>query len=91
MKLPNRSLTTLTLAALLGPFAATGALANEEKTMPSALNFKAYDADGNGQVSQEEFRAQGGRDEVFSEADSNGDNQLSADEFAKADVAGAGL
>ena len=90
MKLPNRSLKTLTLAALLGAFAAPSAWANEEKTMPSGLNFKAYDADGNGQVSQEEFRAQGGNVEVFREADANGDNQLSSEEFAKAGAAGGG-
>lgn len=88
MKPLDRTLKSLALAALLGPLAAANVLAgaDKEKTMPSGFNFKAYDANADGQVSAEEFRTQGGKEEAFRAADTNQDNRLSSEEFAKVGV-----
>lgn len=48
------------------------------------LGFNDYDANGDGMVSAEEFRARGGHDEAFKEGDANGDGNLDRDEFVKA-------
>lgn len=91
MKPLDRTLKSLALAALLGPLAAVNVLAdgNKEKTAPSGFNFKAYDANADGQVSAEEFRSQGGNEEAFREADADQDNRLSSEEFAKVGVSEA--
>lgn len=82
MKHLNRNVLGLTLAAALGAVAAGTALA-EPMAKAASPSFKDYDSNGDGKVSQEEFRALGGDDQAFSKADANRDNQLSSEEFAK--------
>lgn len=50
---------------------------------PSA-GFELYDRNRDGRVTPDEFRAQGGDEKAFRAADKNGDNRLSAQEFAQA-------
>jgi Ca2+-binding EF-hand superfamily protein len=82
MKHLNRTVLSLTLAAALGAAAAGTALA-EPVAKAASPSFKDYDSNGDGKVSQEEFRALGGDDQAFRKADANRDNQLSSEEFAK--------
>jgi hypothetical protein len=86
----NRSLLNLTLAAVLSTLAAGTALAEPAaKAAPtSPTSFKDYDSNGDGTVSQEEFRARGGNEQTFRKADANSDNMLSSEEFAKASANG---
>jgi Ca2+-binding EF-hand superfamily protein len=79
----NRSLLNLTLATVLSTLAAGAALA-EPATKAAPPSFKDYDSNGDGTVSQEEFRALGGNEQTFRKADTNSDNTLSSEEFAKA-------
>jgi hyperosmotically inducible protein len=48
---------------------------------------KDYDSNGDGMVSPEEFRAQGGQEQAFRDGDANHDGRLSSDEFIKASAA----
>jgi hypothetical protein len=83
MKHLNRTVLSLTLAAALSAAAAGSALA-EPVAKAASPSFKDYDSNGDGKVSQEEFRALGGDEQAFRKADANRDNQLSSDEFTKA-------
>lgn len=78
MKFIHHRLTTLTLASVLGAAASTSALAASP-----AADFKTYDSNGDGKISQQEYRAQGGSEGTFSMIDANGDGGLSHDEFVK--------
>jgi hyperosmotically inducible protein len=82
----NRSLLNLTLATVLGTLAAGTALA-EPAAKAAPPSFKDYDSNGDGMVSQEEFRARGGNEQTFRKADANSDNALSSDELTKASAA----
>ncbi|MEW5967153.1 MAG: BON domain-containing protein [Pseudomonadota bacterium] len=77
MKNLKHSILTLALAGALGT--AGAALAN-----PVMPNFKAADSNGDGAVSLQEFMAVGGYEQAFHEGDTNGDKQLTSDEYAKA-------
>ena len=79
----NRRLLNLTLATGLSTLAAGTALA-EPAAKAAPTSFKEYDSNGDGTVSQEEFRALGGNEQTFRKADANSDNTLSSEEFAKA-------
>lgn len=79
----NRNLLNLTVITLLGSLATATALA-ESPTQDAAASFKAFDTNGDGMVSLEEFVAQRGNENAFRAADANGDNNLSREEFAKA-------
>ena len=83
MKHFGRSLLNPTLATLLSALAAGTALA-EPAAKGAPLSFKDYDSNGDGIVSQEEFRALGGNEQAFRKADANSDNKLSSEEFGKA-------
>jgi len=78
MKPINRQFLGLTLAGVLGGFAATAAMA---LSMP---DFKSTDSNGDGMVSQAEFAAKGGEEKAFNEGDANRDRKLSGDEYIKA-------
>ena len=78
----NRILS-LTLAGLLGATAASSALAQS-----AASDFSTFDSNGDGKISKEEFKAQGGEDEAFRQIDADGDNSLSAEELMGAGTAG---
>jgi hypothetical protein len=82
MKHLNRTVLSLTLAAALS--AAAGSALAEPVAKAASPSFKDYDSNGDGKVSQEEFRALGGDEQAFRKADANRDNQLSSDEFTKA-------
>lgn len=77
MKSINPRFMTLTLAAMLSVGVAGPALA-------ATADFKAYDSNGDGKISLEEYQAQGGQVQAFHEGDANRDNSLSQDEFVKA-------
>ena len=81
MKKINRSLLNLTLATVLSATAAGTALAEPAKAAPPS--FKDYDSNGDGKVSQEEFRILGGNELAFRQADADRDNHLSSEEFAQ--------
>lgn len=83
MKHLNRTVLSLTLAAALNAAAVGSALA-EPVAKAASPSFKDYDSNGDGKVSQEEFRALGGDEQAFRKADANRDNQLSSEEFIKA-------
>ncbi|WP_018079252.1 BON domain-containing protein [Thiobacillus denitrificans] len=70
-----------TLAGVLSVCVAAPALA-----APAASDFKAYDSNGDGTVSLEEFQAQGGQEQAFRAGDANRDNRLSSDEFTLANA-----
>jgi hypothetical protein len=82
MKQINRSLLNLTLATVLGATAAVTALA-EPPAKAAPPSFKDYDSNGDGKVSQEEFRLLGGNELAFRQADADRDNNLSSEEFAQ--------
>jgi len=77
MKSINHRFMTLTLAGVLSVGGAGQALA-------ATAGFKAYDSNGDGKISLEEYQAQGGQVQAFREGDANRDNSLSQDEFVKA-------
>jgi hyperosmotically inducible protein len=77
MKSINSRFVTLTLAGLLIASAAGKALA-------ATADFKAYDSNGDGKISVEEYQARGGQAQAFRDGDDNHDNSLSPDEFVKA-------
>ncbi len=77
MKNLDRGFLKLTLAGVLSVGVAGQALA-------ATASFNAYDRNGDGRISPEEYQAQGGQAQAFRAGDANGDNSLSADEFVKA-------
>jgi len=79
MKSFDQRFLDLTLAGVLSVFAAAPALA-----APATPSFKAYDGNGDGTISLEEFQAQGGQEQAFREGDANRDQRLNSDEFIKA-------
>lgn len=78
MKFIHHRLTTLTLASVLGAAASAPALAAS-----MAADFKTYDSNGDGTISQQEYQAHGGSEGTFRMIDTNGDGSLSHDEFVK--------
>lgn len=76
MKNPDRSFLKLALASVLSVSIAGQALA-------ATARFKAYDSNGDGKITLDEYQAQGGQAPAFHEADSNRDNSLSPDELAR--------
>lgn len=78
MKFIHYRLTTLTLASVLGVAASTSALAASP-----AADFKTYDSNGDGKISQQEYQAHGGSEGTFHMIDGNGDGGLSHDEFVQ--------
>ena len=82
MKQINRSLLKMTLATVLSATAAGTALA-EPAAKAAPPSFKDYDSNGDGKVSQEEFRILGGNELAFRQADANRDGELSREEFAQ--------
>lgn len=78
MKSIHQHALNLVLAGLLGAFTVAPAIAGE--TAPS---FMAYDSNGDGMISLEEFVAQGGHEDAFRALDLNDDNRLDSDEFGK--------
>jgi hyperosmotically inducible protein len=83
MKHLNRSFPNLSLVAVLSVFAA-GPAFSAPAAQAAPPSFKVYDSNGDGMLSVEEFRAQGGHEQAFREGDANRDNRLSKDEFVKA-------
>ncbi|WP_324779741.1 BON domain-containing protein [Thiobacillus sedimenti] len=79
MKSFNHRLLALTLASMVGTVAMASSLA-----APTLPGFKRYDSNGDGFVSQEEFKAQGGQEQAFRAGDANHDDRLDRDEFVKA-------
>lgn len=78
MKSIGHQILGLALAGALGGFAANAA------TAASMPDFKSADGNGDSMVSQAEFTAKGGSDQVFRQADANRDGQLSSEEYTKA-------
>lgn len=92
MKSINPGLLALTLAGVLS---AASASALAAQSMPDATpgapatpsgepSVKTYDSDGDGKISIEEFKPQGGQKQAFREGDANRDNRLNSDEYVKA-------
>ena len=79
MKHLNHSFVKLALAGLLSAASASALAA------PVMPGFKTSDSNGDGKVSLEEFKAQGGQEKIFTEIDANQDKSLSSDEFVKKD------
>ncbi len=79
----NRILS-LTLAGLMSAMASASAVAQT-----TAPDFKTFDANSDGKISKEEYKAQGGQDDAFRQSDADGDNALSVEELMSADPAGS--
>ena len=81
---------TLTLAGLLSAASASALAQSMPDTAPEtsfsptagASSFKTFDSNGDGKISLEEFKAQGGQEQVFTATDANQDKSLSNDEFS---------
>lgn len=78
MKYIHARLTALTLAGVLGMAVSVSALAAS-----TASDFKQYDGNGDGKISQQEYQAKGVSEETFRKIDANGDGSVSHDEFVK--------
>lgn len=96
MKSINPRLLTLTLAGVLS---AASASALAAQSMPGATpeapatpsgepSVKTYDSNGDGNISIEEFKPQGGQKQVLREGDANKEKSLSSNEFLKKDKPG---
>lgn len=79
----KRTLLNLGFAGVVGSLTASSTLAAPaSRTLDPG--FKVYDSNGDGTVSAEEFRAQGGLEAAFRDGDANNDGRLNADELVKA-------
>lgn len=95
MKSIYPNLPVLTLAGLLSAVSAS-ALAQSPSTpgtsfspAAGASSFKTFDSNGDGKISLEEFKVQGGKEQSFTEIDTNRDKSLSNDEFSRLGKSGA--
>ena len=76
---PHTQLAALLLGVVMLP-----AYAGDRKGMPeSAMSLKDYDANKDGYLSLDEFKAKGKDELAFKAADINGDEQVDPDEFEK--------
>lgn len=94
MKSINPRFLTLALAGLLSAAVASalatqsmpGATPEAPATPSGAPDLKTYDSNGDGQISIEEFKPQGGQEQAFRVGDANRDNRLNSDEYVKANA-----
>jgi len=90
MKSIRPHVLTLTLAGLLSAASASALAQSMTEPTPGtaaptagASSFKSYDSNGDGKISLDEFKAQGGQEQAFTGIDANQDKSLSKDEFSK--------
>lgn len=87
MKSIHPNFLTLTLAGLLSVASASVLAQSMPGTSfspaPGAPSFQSFDGNGDGEISLEEFKAQGGDDVLFTKLDTDQDKGLSQEEFAK--------
>jgi len=95
MKSINPRFLTLALAGLLSAASASALAAQSMPGTPGtpaspsgAPSIKTYDSNGDGEISIEEFKPQGGQEQAFREGDANQDKSLSSDESLKKDKPG---
>lgn len=96
MKSTNPRLLALTLAGVLSAASASalaaqsmpGATPEASATPSGEPSIKTYDSNGDGNISIEEFKPQGGQKQVFREGDANKDKSLSSNELLKKDKPG---
>ena len=92
MKSIHPNVLTLTLAGLLSAASASVLAESMPEAAPAvsapapatgAPSFQSVDSNGDGKISLDEFKAQGGDDQTFTKLDTDQDKNLSKDEFAK--------
>ena len=85
MKTRNAGMLGLVVAAGFGVASVQAAAVDAKANAPEIqIEMKQFDANGDGFLSLEEFKAKKGADDLaFNAADINGDGRLSADEYAK--------
>lgn len=85
MKSIHPNFLTLTLAGLLSAASASVLAQPMPEAAPAtgAPSFQSFDGNGDGKISLEEFKAQGGDDLLFTKLDTDQDKGLSQEEFAK--------
>jgi Ca2+-binding EF-hand superfamily protein len=89
MKSIRPRILTFTFAALLSAASASAVAQSMTEATPGsaagAPSFKSYDSNGDGKISLEEFKAQGGQEQAFARIDANQDKSLNKDEFSRQD------